>query len=66
MTVDEEYQLLKSIYTQRTSLLHALRLKMNKTKEDYENRNGDWVAYTFWRTKYEMLHDECVNNNYLY
>ena len=60
MSLDQEYEKLKKEHQHPTSLLNEVRARMNEAK-----RKLLWNDYTFWLSKYTILHEIVVSSNYL-
>lgn len=42
-------------------ILHLIRLKLDSLEKDVDSK---WNDYAFWKIKYEIHHDKCVDNAY--
>ena len=58
--MEEEYQSLLTNNKSSTALLDEIRKKMVEAYLTHPHGN----EYRFWRIKYEIHHDKCVENAY--
>ena len=59
--LESEHKKILESTPQYSGLLDAYRKKMNEARH-----KNDTEALVFWRSHYEVLHDQCVNNTHTF